>query len=109
MALRRRCDVNDVRRHGFQHLGQIRKALCDAKAFTKLSHHKRFQIAESNDVAAGDSTNRVYVLIRDLTAADYCDPKHPVKVRFRHLPQTAQRMRPLPESSVHAVSTQAAP
>ena len=105
MALRRRCDVNDVRSRGFQHVRQIRKALQNTKPFPELSGHQRFQIADSNDVAAGDPTNRVYVLISNLTATDYCDTKQLMLIRFCHLSRTAQGTCPQLDSSVLEVAT----
>src|SRR5215471_8423959 len=105
MALRRRCDVNDIRRGSFQHLAYIGEALQNAKPFTELSGHERFQIRESNDVAARDSTNRPDMLICDFTATDYCNAKHLICVRSRHWSRTARQMLPSLDSSVCEVAT----
>src|SRR6266516_6852679 len=73
VTLRRRCDVNDVRRARSEHFVNIGKALRNAKTFTELPGHERFQIAESNNTATGNSTDRFHVLVRNFAATDERD------------------------------------
>jgi hypothetical protein len=58
-----------------EHFFHIGKALRDAKSFTELSGHERLLIAESDDAATGDSTNRLDMLVCNLTATDQRDPQ----------------------------------
>ncbi len=74
MTLRRRSNVNDVWASRSQHFLQIGKACGNAKTFPQLLGHERFQIANGDNLAIGNSTNGVHMLVRDLTATDERDP-----------------------------------
>jgi hypothetical protein len=68
--------VNDVRTARSEHFVNIGKALRNAKPFTELFGHERFQIAKSDYAAIGNSADRLDMLIRNFTATNYCDAKH---------------------------------
>ena len=65
--------MNDVRMANLEHLSDVGKTFRNTKTFAELLCHERFQITKSNQTAARNSTDRVDMLIRNLTATDEGD------------------------------------
>src|SRR5438034_7982993 len=76
MALRRSCNVNDVRGRRLQHFLQIGKAFRNAKAAPQLLRHEQFPIAKGNNFAIRNPMNRLHMLVGNFAATDYRDAKH---------------------------------
>jgi hypothetical protein len=59
-----------------QHFPQIGKAFGNAKPLSQLFGHQQFPIAKSHNLAIGDPIDGLYVLVSNLSAANYSDSQH---------------------------------
>jgi hypothetical protein len=68
-------NVNDVRRNSLQHFFRIGKALSNTETLTELLGHKRFPIANGNNLGVRNTMDRRHMLVGDLAAAYERDPQ----------------------------------
>jgi hypothetical protein len=80
MALGRSGNVNDIGGGRLQHFPQIGETLANAEALAKLPGHKRFPIANGNNLTIRNTMDGLHVLIGNLAATDYGNAKHCVQM-----------------------------
>ena len=100
MALRRSCDVNDIRSGFVEKPREVAEVLFDRKPLEKLARHQRFAVAHPNNLASLNSLNLGSVRVCDLPASNDGDLKH-YALRSRQL--SKKRLSP---SSVETFGVQ---
>jgi hypothetical protein len=81
MTLRRRGNVDNIWLYRLQHLFQIGKAFGDSEPLAQLFRHEQLVVANRHDLAIGNPTDGMHMLIGDFAATEYADAKHCPEIR----------------------------